>query len=110
MELPSAEGREMRETSRRHLSEVLEARAEELFESVHRAITRVGMEQSLLEGAVLTETVFAWPGLGLYITHALFNSDMNAVMGGTVLVGTMFIGVNLICDLLYKIFDPRLRT
>jgi cell division protein FtsA len=53
VELPSAEGREMRETSRRHLSEVLEARAEELFEGVYRAISRVGMDQSLLEGAVL---------------------------------------------------------
>ena len=65
---------------------------------------------SLLEGAVLTETVFAWPGLGLYITRALFNSDMNAVLGGTVLVGAVFIGVNLVADLLYKLFDPRLRT
>ncbi|HEX4297339.1 MAG TPA: ABC transporter permease, partial [Devosia sp.] len=74
-------------------------------------VTVIGLSYaSLLEGAVLTETVFAWPGLGLYITHALFNSDMNAVLGGTVVVGTVFIGVNLICDLLYKLFDPRLRT
>jgi peptide/nickel transport system permease protein len=74
-------------------------------------ITVIGLSYaSLLEGAVLTETVFAWPGLGLYITRALFNSDMNAVLGGTVLVGTVFIGINLFCDLLYKVFDPRLRT
>lgn len=74
-------------------------------------ITVIGLSYaSLLEGAVLTETVFAWPGLGLYITHALFNSDMNAVLGGTVLVGAVFIGVNQVCDLLYKLFDPRLRT
>lgn len=73
-------------------------------------ITVVGLSYaSLLEGAVLTETVFAWPGLGLYITHALFNSDMNAVLGGTVLVGAVFIGINLFCDLLYMVFDPRLR-
>lgn len=65
---------------------------------------------SLLEGAVLTETVFAWPGLGLYITRALFNSDMNAVLGGTVLVGAVFIGINQLADLLYRLFDPRLRT
>ena len=39
---------------------------------------------SLLEGAVLTETVFAWPGLGRYITYSLFNADMNAVLGGTI--------------------------
>ena len=74
-------------------------------------ITVVGLSYaSLLEGAVLTETVFAWPGLGQYITRALFNNDMNAVLGGTVLVGTVFIGVNLFCDFLYKVFDPRLRT
>jgi peptide/nickel transport system permease protein len=74
-------------------------------------ITVIGLSYaSLLEGAVLTETVFAWPGLGLYITNALFNSDMNAVLGGTVLVGTVFIGINQVCDLLYRLFDPRLRT
>jgi peptide/nickel transport system permease protein len=74
-------------------------------------ITVIGLSYaSLLEGAVLTETVFAWPGLGLYITRALFNSDMNAVLGGTVLVGTVFITINLISDLLYKLVDPRLRT
>jgi peptide/nickel transport system permease protein len=74
-------------------------------------ITVVGLSYaSLLEGAVLTETVFAWPGLGLYITRALFNSDMNAVLGGTVLVGAMFITINLVSDLLYKLADPRLRT
>jgi len=73
-------------------------------------ITVIGLSYaSLLEGAVLTETVFAWPGLGLYITRALFNSDMNAVLGGTVLVGTVFITINLVSDLLYKLVDPRLR-
>jgi peptide/nickel transport system permease protein len=74
-------------------------------------ITVIGLSYaSFLEGAVLTETVFAWPGLGLYITQALFKSDMNAVLGGTLLVGTIYSGVNLVCDLLYKLFDPRLRT
>lgn len=74
-------------------------------------ITVVGLSYaSLLEGAVLTETVFAWPGLGLYITRALFNSDMNAVLGGTVLVGAVFITINLVSDLLYRLVDPRLRT
>lgn len=74
-------------------------------------ITVIGLSYaSLLEGAVLTETVFAWPGLGQYITRALFSADMNAVLGGTVMVGAVFIGVNLFCDLLYKVFDPRLRS
>jgi peptide/nickel transport system permease protein len=74
-------------------------------------ITVVGLSYaSLLEGAVLTETVFAWPGLGLYITRSLFNADMNAVLGGTLVVGAMFVGVNATCDFLYRIVDPRLRT
>lgn len=65
---------------------------------------------SLLEGAVLTETVFAWPGLGRYITESLFNADMNAVLGGTFVVGCVFIGLNLLSDLLYRLLDPRART
>ena len=64
---------------------------------------------SLLEGSVLTETVFAWPGLGLYITHSLLSADMNAVLGGTLVVGTVFIGLNLLSDLLYRLLDPRAR-
>jgi len=63
----------------------------------------------LLEGSVLTETVFAWPGLGLYITNSLQNADMNAVLGGTIVVGTLFIGLNLLSDLLYRLLDPRTR-
>ncbi|WP_246740933.1 ABC transporter permease [Mesorhizobium sp. NZP2298] len=65
---------------------------------------------SLLEGAVLTETVFAWPGLGLYITRSLFNADMNAVLGGTMLIGAIFVCLNVFCDLLYRLLDPRART
>ena len=64
----------------------------------------------LLEGSVLTETVFSWPGLGLYITNSLQNADMNAVLGGTIVVGSVFIGLNLLSDLLYKLLDPRTRT
>jgi len=64
----------------------------------------------LLEGSVLTETVFAWPGLGLYITNSLQNADMNAVLGGTVIVGSIFIGLNLFTDFLYRVLDPRTRS
>ena len=74
-------------------------------------ITIVGLTYaSLLEGSVLTETVFSWPGIGQYITTSLFNADMNAVLGGTVVVGTCFVGINMLSDLLYKIVDPRART
>jgi peptide/nickel transport system permease protein len=64
---------------------------------------------SLLEGSVLTETVFSWPGLGLYITNSLQNADMNAVLGGTIVVGTIFIGLNLFSDALYRWLDPRTK-
>ena len=64
---------------------------------------------SLLEGSVLTETVFAWPGLGLYLTNSLQVADMNAVLGGTLLIGAIFIGLNLLSDLLYTLLDPRVR-
>jgi peptide/nickel transport system permease protein len=64
----------------------------------------------LLEGSVLTETVFSWPGIGLYITNSLQNADMNAVLGGTIVIGTVFIGINLLSDLLYRTLDPRTRS
>jgi peptide/nickel transport system permease protein len=63
----------------------------------------------LLEGAVLTETVFAWPGFGRYLTNALLAGDMNAVVGCTLLIGIIFVAINLLTDLLYRIFDPRTR-
>lgn len=64
----------------------------------------------LLEGSVLTETVFAWPGLGMYITNSLQNADMNAVLGGTIIIGSVFIAINLLSDLLYRVLDPRTRS
>jgi peptide/nickel transport system permease protein len=64
----------------------------------------------LLEGSVLTETVFSWPGIGLYITNSLQNADMNAVLGGTIMIGSVFIAINLFSDLLYRLLDPRTRT
>ncbi len=64
---------------------------------------------NLLEGSVLTEIVFAWPGIGFYITNALLAADMSAVLGGTVVVGIVFIGLNLLSDLAYRFVDPRAR-
>jgi peptide/nickel transport system permease protein len=73
-------------------------------------ITIIGLTYaSLLEGSVLTETVFSWPGIGQYITRSLFNADMNAVLGGTIVVGVCFVGINMLSDLLYKLVDPRAR-
>jgi len=63
----------------------------------------------LLEGSVLTEIVFAWPGIGSYLTGALLNADMNAVLGSTLVIGATFIALNLLTDALYRVFDPRTR-
>lgn len=64
---------------------------------------------NLLEGSVLTEIIFAWPGIGSYITTSLLANDMNSVLGGTILIGTIFVGINIFSDLLYRFFDPRSR-
>jgi peptide/nickel transport system permease protein len=64
---------------------------------------------NLLEGSVLTETIFSWPGIGSYITNSLQNADMNAVLGGTIVIGSVFIALNLLSDLLYRLLDPRTR-
>ncbi|MDR7426109.1 MAG: ABC transporter permease [Armatimonadota bacterium] len=63
----------------------------------------------LLEGSVLTETVFAWPGLGRYITTGYISLDYPAVMGGTLYIAVVFSLVNLIVDLTYAFLDPRIR-
>lgn len=63
----------------------------------------------LLEGSVLTEIIFSWPGIGSYITTALLSADMNAVIGGTVVVGLVFVLFNVLSDLLYQVFDPRAK-
>lgn len=65
---------------------------------------------SLLEGAVLIETVFAWPGFGQYLTNSLLLGDMNAVMACVLLIGLIFVCLNLLSDLLYTLFDPRTRA
>ncbi|MBS8226406.1 ABC transporter permease [Vannielia litorea] len=64
---------------------------------------------NLLEGSVLTEIIFAWPGLGSYITTSLLANDMNSVLGGTVVIGTIFVALNIFSDLLYRVFDPRAK-
>jgi peptide/nickel transport system permease protein len=63
----------------------------------------------LLGGAVMTETVFAWPGVGTMILDAILKKDMPVVLAGVVLVAVGFILVNLLLDLLYTVLDPRLR-
>lgn len=64
---------------------------------------------NLLEGSVLTEIIFAWPGIGSYITTSLLANDMNSVLGGTIVIGTIFVGINIFSDMLYRFFDPRAK-
>lgn len=71
-------------------------------------ITVIGLSYAaLLEGSVMIETVFSWPGIGNYLTHALLNADMNAVLGSTLVIGSVFIFINKISDVLYRVLDPR---
>ncbi len=63
----------------------------------------------LLEGAVLTETVFAWPGFGRYLTSGLLAGDMNAVLTCVLIVGVIFVALNVLSDVLYRLLDPRTR-
>ena len=73
-------------------------------------ITVIGLSYAvLLEGSVLVEVVYAWPGIGSYLTTALLTADMNAVLGATILIGTVFIVINRTSDVLYRVFDPRSR-
>ncbi|HEX5129066.1 MAG TPA: ABC transporter permease [Usitatibacter sp.] len=63
----------------------------------------------LLDGAVLTETVFGWPGFGQYLTAGLLAGDMNVVLTCTLLVGLIFLALNLAADVIYRVLDPRTR-
>jgi len=73
-------------------------------------ITVMGLQfGGLLGGAVMTETVFAWPGVGTMILDAILKKDFPVVLAGVVIVAVGFIAVNLVLDLLYTVLDPRLR-
>lgn len=63
---------------------------------------------SLLTGAVLTETIFSWPGIGGYATASAINLDFPAVMGVTLVAGLTYAAINLLVDVLYAVFDPRI--
>lgn len=73
-------------------------------------ITVIGIYYGgLLEGAVLTETVFAWPGLGRYATSAMLSQDFAAIMGVTLLIALVFSFANLLVDLAYGLLNPKIR-
>lgn len=73
-----------------------------------RLITILALSYAgLVEGAVVTETIFSWPGLGQYLTVSLLNADMNAVLGATLVIGVSYMALNLLADLAYQLLDPR---
>lgn len=81
-----------------------------LKNAVNPIITVLGVQVGfLLGGAILTETVFSWPGLGSMMVRAIQARDYPLVQGGVLLIATTFVLVNLMVDLLYAVFDPRIR-
>jgi peptide/nickel transport system permease protein len=72
--------------------------------------TIIGLQTGLLlSGAVLTETVFAWPGVGTWLKEAIFNRDYPVLQGGILFLAIVFVLVNLIVDLSYAVINPRIR-
>ena len=63
----------------------------------------------LLAGAVLVETIFDWPGMGLYATNSILTLDLPAIIGVTLIVAVIYVMINLVVDILYTFVDPRVR-
>lgn len=73
-------------------------------------VTIVGLQfGTLLGGAILTETIFSWPGIGSYIYEGILNRDYPVVQAGVLVVATVFVLVNLLVDLSYALLDPRIQ-
>lgn len=73
-------------------------------------VTLVGLAfAGLMSGAIMTETIFAWPGIGRYAVEASANLDYPAITGTTLLIAIIYMLVNIFVDLLYTIIDPRIR-
>lgn len=73
-------------------------------------VTVIGLQLgTLLGGAVLTETVFSWPGIGSYTIDAILKSDYPVVQGSVIIMAVIFVTVNLLVDLLYALLDPRIK-
>ena len=73
-------------------------------------VTVIGLQLgALLGGAVLTETVFSWPGIGKYTVDAITKSDYPVICGAVLLVAFIFVAVNLVVDIIYALLDPRIK-
>jgi dipeptide transport system permease protein len=73
-------------------------------------VTVIGLQVGVLfTGAILTETIFSWPGVGKWLIEAIFRRDYPILQGGTLLLGTVVMSVNLLVDLTYGLINPRIR-
>ena len=91
------------------LSEFLVITRHALRNALVPTVTVIGLTYGgLLEGSVLTETIFSWPGLGRYMANAFLTLDLNTIVGGTILVAFTFCLVNLLVDLLYAFLNPKI--
>jgi dipeptide transport system permease protein len=73
-------------------------------------VTVIGLQVgTLLAGAVLTETIFSWPGVGKWMVNSIFRRDYPSVQGGLLLIAIIIMLVNLLVDLLYGLINPRIR-
>jgi len=91
------------------LSEFLAITRHALRNALVPTVTVVGLTYGLLlEGSVLTETIFSWPGLGRYMATAFLTMDLNAIVGGTMFVALTFCIVNLVVDLAYAFLNPKI--
>lgn len=74
-------------------------------------VTLLGLQfAQLLGGAVVTETIFAWPGIGRLVVEAIFNRDFPVVQGVVLMVSLVFVAINVLVDVAYAVLDPRIRT
>jgi peptide/nickel transport system permease protein len=93
------------------LSAVTVIRRHALSNAMIPVVTVIGLSYgSLLAGAVLTESIFAWPGIGRYMFRASVSQDFPAIMGVSMIIALIYVIVNLIVDMLYFVLDPRIRT
>jgi peptide/nickel transport system permease protein len=74
-------------------------------------VTTIGLQFGiLLGGAILTETIFAWPGVGKWMYDAVSQRDYMVIQGGTLFIATIFVAINLVVDVLYAIINPRISV
>jgi len=79
------------------------------FSYWRKRLVDLGLGFVLLSGAILTETIFSWPGIGNWLIHGVQSRDYPVVQGGILLVAGIVIAVNLAVDLLYGVVNPRIR-